>query len=100
MFTRLREKYDNDPLRTGPLIGALIGAVVAISVTIISSLLFFADSIHGGGESTYGLIVGFAIAPLTYLVSAPWSFFGLELSSRFGGLAFTVCGAVLGLIIN
>jgi hypothetical protein len=101
MFKTLREKYDKDPVRTGPMIGALIGAVAALSVTIISLLLHFTDVTQGGGESHYGLLIGFVILPLTFLAGAPWSLIGLVASqSGHGHSALAIYGGVIGLIIN
>jgi hypothetical protein len=100
---RLGERYQADPVRIGPLIGAIYGGIVTLCVTVICLLLHFSDVVTSpaGGESHYGLLIGFVILPLAFLAGAPWSIPFLVLSQFGHGLvAYAVVGVVLGILIN
>jgi hypothetical protein len=99
MLINLHERIQQYPVWTGTVMGASIGVLVALSIATISLLLYQTDAAnHASGGAGYGLLIGFVILPLTFVVSAPWSFIGLMFvhAQAAGG----IIGSVLGLIIN
>jgi hypothetical protein len=100
---RLDKKYLADPVRIGALIGALYGGLITLTVIAICLLLHFTDIVSSpaGGESHYGLLIGFVILPLAFLAAAPWSIPFFILSQCGHGLvAYAYVGIVLGLLIS
>ena len=97
----LGKKFQANPVRIGPLIGALYAGVITLGVAAICLLMHFTDVSSGGGESHYGLLIGFVILPLAFLAGAPWSIPFLVLSQSGHGLvAYAIVGVVLGLLLN
>jgi len=98
MLINLHERFQQYPVWTGTVIGASIGALVALSIATISLLLYQTDVANHASDAGYGLLIGFVILPLTFFVSAPWSLIGL--SFGHAQAAGALIGSVLGLIIN
>ena len=99
----LEEKYKSDPVCIGALMGALYAAFITVALTVICLLLHFTDVVSSpaGGESHYGLVIGFVILPLAFLAGAPWSIPFLVLSQSGHNLAaWAIVGVVLGLLTN